>query len=281
MSGAPTRMIAVGAALVGVLVVVAVLAPLLAPYDPHAPVGAPLESPSATHWLGTNDVGQDVLSQVVWGARAALAVAVGAAALSVAIGGLAGTAAGLVGGMVDVALMRLTDVVLALPGLPLLLVVVTFTGPSRGVLVLIIAGFSWPWSARIVRSHVLSLRTRGFVHAVAGFGARPWYVIRRHLVPAVAPLAAAAFVEVASVAVVLDAGLAFLGLADPGTASWGLMLNRAIAYPGWYFSSVWTWWVVPPGVAVTLAVIGLTFVGMGVAARHQGHTAVPATEPTS
>lgn len=272
-------MVVVGAGLVGVLALVALLAPVLAPYDPHAPVGQPVEAPSAGHWLGTNDSGQDVLSQVLWGARAALAVAVGAAALSVALGALAGTAAGLLGGLVDVALMRLTDVFLALPGLPLLLVIVALAGPSRATVVVVVAGFSWPWTARIVRSHVLSLRTRGFVHAAGGFGARPWYVMRRHLLPAVAPLAAAGFVEVASVAVVLDAGLAFLGLADPGTASWGLMLNRATTYPGWYFTPVWTWWVLPPGLAVTVTVVGLTFMGMGLSARRQpgDRVATPST----
>lgn len=269
MSGMHGRMVAVGAGLVGVLVVAALLAPWLAPYDPHAPVGPLVQGPSAAHWLGTNDSGQDVLSQVLWGARAALAVAVGAAAISVFVGLLAGSAAGLLGGVADMALMRVTDVFLALPGLPLLLVIVALAGPSRVTVALVVAGFSWPWTARIVRSHVLSLRTRGFVHAAGGFGARPWYVMRRHLVPAVAPLVAAGFVEVASVAVVIDAGLAFLGLADTGTASWGLMLNRATTYPGWYFTPIWIWWVLPPGIAVTMAVVGLTFIGMGLAAQRR------------
>lgn len=268
--GGSRGMVVTGAVILGVLVVLAVLAPLLAPYDPHAPVGAPLASPSWGHWLGTNDVGQDVLSQVLWGSRAALVVAVAAAAGSIALGVIAGAGAGLLGGFADLVVMRVTDLFLALPALPLLIVVVALAGPSRLTLIVVIAGFSWPWTARIVRSQVLSLRHRRFVHAAGGFGAPPWYVLRRHLVPAIAPLAAAGFVEVAGVAIVIDAGLAFLGLADPGTASWGLMLNRAVTYPGLYFTSAWTWWVIPPGLAVTFAVLALTFLGMGLSGTRHG-----------
>lgn len=266
---AHARMAAVGASLLGVLAVAALLAPLLAPYDPHAPVGLPLEAPSGAHWLGTNDVGQDVLSRVMWGARSALAVAAAAALASVAVGLVIGTGAGLLGGVADLLLMRATDVFLALPAMPLLILVVALVGAGRTTLVVVIAAFSWPWTARIARSHVLQLRTRGFVQAAGGFGARPRYVMRRHLVPAVWPLAVAGLVEVASVAIVVDAGLAFLGLADPTTSTWGLMLNRATTYPGVYYSPAWTWWVLPPGVAVTAAVLGLTFVGMGLSSVRQ------------
>lgn len=276
MSG-HTRLAVAGAAVVAVVAVAAALAPLLAPHAPHAPAGAPLQPPSAAHWLGTTDVGQDVWSQLVWGARAALIVAVAAAALSVAVGVTVGVAAGLVGGLVDVACMRLVDVVLALPALPLVLVIVAFAGPSRVTLVAVIAVFSWPWTARVVAADVRRLRGLGFVRAAAGFGEPPWQVGRRHILPAIAPLAAAGFAEVASVAVIVDAGLAFLGLADPTTPSWGLMLNRASTYPGWYASPMWTWWLVPPAAMVTVTVVALTFASMGVAAHHQ-HT--PTAEPT-
>lgn len=259
----PRRLTVVGGAVLGTLALTALLAPLLAPYDPSFPVGLPLQAPSASHWLGTNDVGQDVASQVLWGGRAALVVAIAAATASVAVGVLVGAAAGLLGGIVDLLVMRATDVFLALPGLPLLILVVALAGPSQATLVVVIAAFSWPYTARIVRSQVLTLRTRGFVEAAGGFGARPGYVMRRHLVPAVGPLAVAGFVEVAGVAIVIDAGLAFLGLADPTTSSWGLMISRAVSYPGVYFTPAWTWWLLPPGIAVTLAVLGLTFVGMG------------------
>lgn len=263
------RMMTAGAAILAVLALAAIFAPLLAPYDPHAPVGQPFQPPSAAHWLGTNDVGQDIASQLLWGARATLAVAVAAAALSVAVGVLLGAGAALAGGWVDLLAMRAVDVFLAVPGLPLLVLVVALAGPGRLTLVVVIGLFSWPWTARIVRSQVLSVRARGYVHAAAGFGAPAWHLLRTHLLPAVAPLAAAAVVEVAGVAVVLDAGLAFLGLADPTTASWGLMLNRAVTYPGVYFTAAWSWWVLPPGLAVTAAVLGLTYLGMGLTAARQ------------
>lgn len=264
----PARpLVAAGAVLVGALVVAAAVGPLLAPYDPHAPAGLPFEAPSAAHWLGTNDVGQDVASQLLHGARWALLVAVAAAGLSVAVGVLVGVAAGLFGGGVDLVTMRTVDLFLALPGLPLLMVVVAFAGPGRATMIAVIGLFSWPWTARIVRAQTLSLRSRGFVEAAGGFGARPGYVMRRHLVPAVAPLAAASFIEVAGVAIVLDAGLAYLGLADPTTSSWGVILNRSTTYPGIYYSAAWAWWVLPAAAAVTLAVLGLTFLGAGLTER--------------
>ena len=257
----------VGAGVVGGLGLAAVLAPLLAPHDPHALSGAPLEPPSGAHWLGTNDVGQDVLSQVIWGARSSMALALAAAVVSTAVGVVIGIGAPLVGRVADTVAMRAVDVFLAVPGLPLLILLVALVGPSRIAMVLAVASFSWPAIARIVRSQVLSLRSRGFVDAARGFGAGPSYLLRRHLAPAVGPLIGTNFVAVAGVAVFLDAGLAFLGLGDPTVPSWGLMLNRASNYPGLYFSDAWQWWVLPPGLAVTAAVLGLTFMWVGCETR--------------
>lgn len=135
--------------------------------------------------------------------------------------------------------MRAVDVFLAVPGLPLLILLVALVGPSRIAMVLAVASFSWPVITRIVRSQVLTLRSRGFVDAARGFGGGPWYLLRRHLAPSVGPLIGTNFIEVAGVAVFLDAGLAFLGLGDPTVPSWGLMLNRASNYPGLYFTDAW------------------------------------------
>jgi len=127
----------------------------------------------------------------------------------------------------------------------------------------VIAFAGLPGIARILRSETKSLRTRGFVRASQGFGGGRNYIVRRHLVPGLGPLLVTRFVEWAGIAVFLQAGLAFLGLADPTGVSWGLMLNRAVEHPGLYFTSVWTWWVLPAGLAVTLAVLGFTLLGVG------------------
>jgi ABC-type dipeptide/oligopeptide/nickel transport system permease subunit len=254
-------------AIVATVALVATLAPVLAPHDPQAISGPSLAAPSGAHLLGTNDSGQDILSQLVWGARSSTIVAGLGAVLAVGIGVLVGAAAGLARGAVDIVAMRITDLFLAVPALPLLILIVALAGPSRTTVVCVIALAGWPAVARLVRSQALTLGRRGYVQAAQGFGAPALYVIRRHVVPAIGPLVAAALVHWAATAVMLQAGLAFLGLGDPTEVSWGSVLNRALEYQGVYFTSQWTWWVLPPGLAIALAATGLAFIGIGLEPR--------------
>lgn len=252
-----------GAVVLGLVAAIGLLAPVLAPHDPRAITGDALQHPTAEHRLGTNDVGQDNLSGLVWGARSSLVVAVVAAAMTVVLATVVGAGAGLVGGWVDRAVGRGLDVLLALPGVPLIVLVAALAGTSRLAVVLVVGLVGWPPLARLLRSQVLTLRARGFVGAARGFGGGNGYVLRRHLVPALGPLLVAGFVEWAATAVFLEAGLAFLGLGDPTAVSWGNTLNRALVVPGLYFTGMWTWLVLPAGLAVTLVVLGFTFVGVG------------------
>ncbi|MDQ3146857.1 MAG: ABC transporter permease [Actinomycetota bacterium] len=236
---------------------------MLAPHDPRAIAGDALERPSADHLLGTNDVGQDIFSGLLWGARSSLVVAVVAAGMTVLLATIIGAGAGLIGGWVDKVVARGLDVVLAFPGVPLIVLVAALAGTSRLAVILVVGLIGWPPLARLLRSQVLSLRQRGFVRAARGFGGGPGHVLRRHLVPALGPLLVAGFVEWAATAVFLEAGLAFLGLGDPTAVSWGNILNRALALPGLYFTGMWTWLVLPAGLAITVVVVGLTFIGVG------------------
>lgn len=256
-------MLCVGLGLVAFLVVVAALAPVIAPYDPKALVGDSLQRPSGRHLLGTNDAGQDIFSQVVWGARSSLYVAFGSVIVALFMAVVLGVAAGLLGGIVDTVVMRFADMTLAIPILPFLIFVAVLAGPSRMAGVLVIGFLGWPQVARVVRSQTLTLRARGFVLAARGFGAGPVYVMRRHLFPALGPVIAANMVFVAGIAVTLESGLAFVGLGDPTAVSWGSVLNRALLHQGLYFSWIWTWWLLPPGLAITATVLGFTFVGVG------------------
>lgn len=253
----------IGVLLVGALIVVAVLAPVIAPYGPDALTPKSLAPPSLDHLVGTDNLGHDILSRLIWGARASLTVAVGAATLALLVGVLVGMGAALLGGIVDVAAMRVVDIFLGLPRLPLLILFAALGGAGRLTVTVLIALMFWPPMARIVRSQALSLRGRGFVLAARGLGAGVPYLLRRHLVPAMAPALIALFVAIASNAVLLEASLAFLGLSDPTGVSWGLDLNRALLEPGIYFTSAWLWWVLPTGFAITLAVLGFTFLGVG------------------
>lgn len=254
----------VGTVIVGALALIALLAPIVAPYDPQTLSGPPLQAPSLQHLLGTNNLGQDILSQLIWGARPSMAVAVGAATLALLLGVAVGVGAALAGGVLDLVVMRVVDVFLALPLLPLLILVAALVGAHAENLVLVIGLMSWPATARILRSQTLSLRDRGFVQAARGLGKGSAYVMRRHLLPALGPLLVSGFVAVAAHAVLLEAGLAFLGLSDPTSVTWGLVLNQALLQQGAYFSAVWTWWALPAGLAVTLAVLGFSFIGIGV-----------------
>lgn len=263
----PRRLLPAGAGIALAVAVVALVGPALAPYDPQAVVGPSLVAPSTTHLLGTNDAGQDVASQLLVGARASLLTGLAAAAVAAAVGVAVGTTAALIGGWVDVLAVRTIDVFLAVPALPLMVLVAALAGPSRGVIVAVIALAGWPPIARIVRSQTMTLARRGFVGGARGFGAGPAYLVRRHLVPGVAPLVGATFANWAAAAIALEAGLAFLGLGDPTAVSWGSMLQRALDHDAIYFTAAWTWWVLPPGVAVTVAAMGFAFLGVALEPR--------------
>lgn len=252
-----------GGGLIVILVLAALFAPVLAPYNPHALSGDALLPPSGHHLLGTNNIGQDIFSQIVWGARTSLAVALGSASLAVIVGGVVGAAAGLVGGWPEFLAMRVVDVFLAVPRLPLLVLVAALAGASLTNVIVVLGVITWPVTARQARAQTWTLRERGYLSAARGFGGGVSYLLRRHLVPALGPILVSSFIGIAAMAVLQQASLAFLGLADPTGISWGLMLNEALAEPGLYFSNLWTWWVLPAGFAIALAVLGFAFLGVG------------------
>jgi peptide/nickel transport system permease protein len=256
-----------GAAVLILFVVVALAAPLVAPYDPHAFSGRPLERPSASHPLGTNDAGQDIVSELIYGARISLSVGLGAALGTVTLGVLVGSVAGYIGGPLDSLLMRLVDVMMTLPRLPLLILLAAFLGSGLAQTIVIISLLFWPATARVIRAQVQSLRQRGYVKMARGFGGGAGYVLRRHILPAIGPLVAFGLIAAAGRAVAMEAGLAFLGLGDPTAKSWGLMMRFALNLPGLLLTDRWVWWLLPPGLCITSLVLALTFVGMGLEER--------------
>jgi len=251
-----------GLVLVALAVAVAVCAPLLTSHDPRAISGKALEQPSARHWLGTDVPGRDIFAQLVYGARASLIAGVVAASLAIAGAVLIGVLPALISGWADTLFNRAVVFMLALPGLPLLVLIASLAGNRASALILVIGFLGVAPNARILRSQALTLRNRGFIAASRGFGGGPLYVLRRHLVPGLGPLILVSFVNWASVAVGLEAGLTFLGLGDPSGISWGLMLHRALAQQSIYFSPMWIWWVLPAGLILTLTLLALTLVGV-------------------
>jgi peptide/nickel transport system permease protein len=255
-------LLGIGLVLVGLLVMVSLLAPLLASYDPRAVSGPALEQPSARHWLGTDVPGRDLFAQLVYGARVSLIAAVLGGTVATVGAILIGVLPALVSRRADSVSNRLVVFLLALPGFPLLVLIGALAGNKEIPLIIVIGLLGAAPNARLLRSQALSLRQRGFIAAARGLGAGPLYVLRRHLVPGLGPLVAIGFVSWASSSIGIQAGLAFIGLGDPSAPSWGMMLNRALSQPAIYFSPMWIWWVLPPGFAITLALLGFTFVGV-------------------
>jgi ABC-type dipeptide/oligopeptide/nickel transport system permease subunit len=252
----------VGFALVGTFTVLALAAPVIAPYGPTEVTGLRLDPPSLSHLLGTSLASYDVASQVLLGARTSLVVAVVAGGGSLLIGALVGIVAGWFGGRVDALVMRVVDVVMIVPKLPLLILAGALVGRNLLGLAVTIALISWPVTARALRAEVLSLRRRAHLRASVGFGAGSLHVLRRHLVPELRLIMIARLVTAAGMAVGFEAGLAFLGLGDPTRVSWGSMMAEALAYPGLLYEWAWSWWLMAPLVSLVLVLLGLTFLGV-------------------
>ncbi|MGH9151492.1 MAG: dipeptide/oligopeptide/nickel ABC transporter permease/ATP-binding protein [Acidimicrobiales bacterium] len=261
--------------LLGVLAGVAVAAPVLAPFDPSARVGIPFSRPGGAHLLGTNDVGQDLLSELLFGARVSLTVGLAAALAATALGTVVGLTAGYARGWVDVVLMRVVDVMLALPFLPLAIVVGVVLGPGLTTLVALIAATTWAATARALRSQVLSLREHDHVAAARAMGAGPAHVLWRHVLVDVTPLVVPQFVLAAKTAILLEASLSFLGLGDPTARSWGTTLSYAFERSA-FLTDAWLWWVVPPGACIALAVLAFALVGCGI----EGEGVASAPDPS-
>lgn len=247
---------AVGAALTLLLVLVGLLAPVLAPTDPFAVDGPALSPPSRAYPMGTDALGRDLLSGVIFGARTSLLVAAGVAVLVIAIGTAVGLLSGYLGGWVDDVLMRSTELFQVLPRFFLALVVIAFFGPGLDRLVLLLGLTSWPLLARVLRAEVLSLRHREFVEAARVQGASRARILLREILPNALPPAIALLGLVVAQVILIEASLGFLGLGDPNVTSWGTLASEAQRFlrVGWWLSLF-------PGVAILLAVLGLNLLG--------------------
>lgn len=257
------RLGAVG--IVGVILIVMLsaaggLAPWIAPYDPDETIGNPFEPPSSRHWLGTNDVGRDILSELIYGVRVSMTIGFLASLVSITIGTLVGVVAGYFSGWVDTALMRLVDIVLVIPFLPLMILLAAYLGPSFWNIILVIGLLVWARPARVVRAQVLSIRSLDYVDAARVLGASAGRILRRHILPGVLSLSLAQFILAASGAILIEASLSFLGLGDPTAKSWGSTLYYAQVRSA-FLSGAWKWWVIPPGLLITTAVLGFAFTG--------------------
>ena len=256
------RQTAAGLAIIAVFVLVALLAPVLAPDNPTVQAGRVYAPPSAAHWLGLDDGGYDVLSNLIYGARTSLLVGFVAALVGMVIGGSIGLLAGYAGGRADAVAMRVTDYFLVIPDIPLMIVAAALFGQNLRNIIVIIGLIYWTSTARLIRAQVKSLRERTYIKRVQAAGASHYRVLRHHLIPQVAPLLIANTVLMIANAVFAETYISFLGLGDPSAISWGKMIQASLE-GGAIFYNAW-WAILPPGLAVTVVVLGATMAGQGI-----------------
>jgi peptide/nickel transport system permease protein len=259
--------IRIPALLVVCLVAAAIAAPALAPYPPDAlDLGARREAPSAAHWFGTDDLGRDVLSRVLYGARVSLAVGLLSAAVAGASGVMVGGVAGYAGGALDAVLMRGTDAMLAVPRLPLLMIAASVLQPSVPLLVLLIGLAGWMETARVVRAEFLTLRGRGFVEGARAAGAGHARIIAAHLLPNAAHAVIVSLTLAVARGILLESALSFFGVGvQPPRASWGNMLYQAQAT-----MATEPWLALFPGAAILVCVLTVNALGERLDLRRSG-----------
>jgi peptide/nickel transport system permease protein len=252
-----------GAALLGLFVLLAILAPLLAPVGPNDTSALPLQPPGAGHLFGTTSLGQDVFSQFVYGTRDTLFVAVAAGAGATALSMLVGMLSGYLGGWVDEVLQLVTNVFLIIPGLPLVIVlaaVLPESGDFTIILVIVLTG--WAWGARVLRSQILAMRALPYVESAKMGGESEFGIVFREIMPNMFSLIFANLLFSILYAVLTESGLQFLGLGDLKAVNWGTMLYWADT-EGAMLSGAW-WWFVPPGLAIGLLGTGLSLLNYAV-----------------
>ncbi|HEX5166709.1 MAG TPA: nickel transporter permease [Thermomicrobiales bacterium] len=254
----PLNLIALGIILVFLLM--ALLGPTIAPYDPIK-TNAPnrLADPSLSHPFGTDELGRDLFSRVIVGARISLGVATLILAIAVPVGTVIGLAAGYAGGIIDELLMRLTDIFLAFPAIILAMAIAAALGPNLRNTIIALTLVYWPWYARLVRGQVLQVKERDYIEAARSVGVSPARLVRRHILPnSVTPIIIQATIDI-GFAVLATAGLSFIGLgAQPPTAEWGAMISTARGF----FRVAW-WYFTFPGVALMITVVGFNLLGDG------------------
>lgn len=254
-----SRTALVGLGIIVLLYVVMLLAPLIAPYGPAEQIFVRFLPPSTENWLGTDRLGRDILSRILFGARISLTIGFVATAISIVVGTAIGSVAGFIGGRTDALLMRFTDLFLAFPRLVLLILIVALFGRSITILILVLGLTQWPAVTRIVRGDVLSVREREFIQAAHALGFSRARVLLRHVIPNVlGPVIVAATLGIGNT-IVLEAGLSFLSLGPmPPTPTWGAMIEggRDVLISSWWVSTF-------PGLAIVVVVLAFNLVGDG------------------
>jgi len=239
----------------------AVFAPVIAPHDPWDYSFQYLQQPSTDHFLGTNDIGYDIFSELLWSLRTSILFGISVATIACTIGILVGVSAALIGGTYDVIVMRIADALLAIPSILIIILIAAYFKPSLFVLIITLSLITWQTVARGIRAQTLSLKTKLHIKAAQNMGASTFYVMRKHIIPELFPLYAMGFITKAKIAVFMEAGLSFLGIFDPTTKSLGIMISYATHH---LYLDIWFNWLLPPVLSLSMIIISLAFISYAV-----------------
>jgi len=253
----------IGIVILGLIALIAIFAPLIAPHSPTATTFPPYLNPNGRNWFGTTGNGQDVFSQLVYGARVSLLVGLAAGILATLVAVTIGLIAGYRPGVIDEVLSFVTNLTLVIPGIPLMIILAAYIqGRSVWTIVLVVAFTSWATGARVIRSQATTLRTREFVTSAVFSGERLFRIVFREILPNMTSLVAASFFSAATAAVMAEASLEFLGLGNPDTVSWGTILYAAQQQNA-LLTGQWLL-VLAPGLAIALLATSFTLINFGV-----------------
>jgi peptide/nickel transport system permease protein len=256
------RMGMVGLVFLGLFVIVALAAPLLVGKEDirvNDPPGTPFESPSPSFPLGTDDFGRSILDLVIYGSRVSLLVGFAATVMTMTVGTAVGITGGFFGGKTDTVMNAFTNWFLVIPWIPLAIVLASILGQSLFNTILVIGVTSWAGTARLVRADTLSVKERPYVERARALGASNWHLISRHILPNVMPVIFANTVLTVALSILAETTLALLGLGDPSSISWGIVIFDAFD-AGALSAGLW-WWLIPPGVCICLVTLAFTMCG--------------------
>ncbi len=248
-----------GAAIVLVVVFLIVATPWLSVHDPYDMGFQPLSPSSSEHWLGVNDGGMDIFAELLLGIRNTVAFGLVTGMTALVIGVMVGLVCAWFGGLTDDVLMRVSDILLAIPSVMILILVAALFRPSPMGLGLLLAVMAWPTTAKAIRAQALVIRKSLHIQAARQMGASGMYIIGRHMMPELFPLYLIGFAAKARMAMFMEASLSFLGLFDPSRKSLGMMINYALKY---YYLDIWWNWLVPPILCLTLLIMMVTFLAV-------------------
>lgn len=250
--------VVVGAGCFLCFIIMAIIIPFMGLSPPMDSSKEVLLSPSKEHILGTNDIGQDIFSRLLYGLRASIFTSVFVGMIATFIATILGTTAALIGGIFDRLILRLCDIFLALPEFIICLLVASYIRPSGITLILMISLLNWQGPLKVIRSQVMICKENLSVYAARTFGGNTIYLLKRHILPEIFPMIMATFIRNARIAVFMEVSLSYLGLVDPKAISLGKIMNNAMAFT---YLDVWKWWLLPVGVVLSLFLLTLSYIG--------------------